>query len=76
MRHNELKNDIGYLAECAVSPSNVCDEPVIYVWQGREERNGTDDEIRNDHGDIMVICIWESETECIIDVLISNIYSS
>jgi hypothetical protein len=91
MRHNEVKDELGYLAGIATSSNAVRDEPLInqgHAATGGAAVNANANPQPNDQqatpeglrGDLLVRGIWSKQTSCIIDVCIcdtdSNSYLS
>eukprot|EP00978_Attheya_sp_CCMP212_P020225 scaffold57622_cov65-Attheya_sp.AAC.2 len=91
MRHNEVKDELGYLAGIATSSNAVRDEPLInqgHAATGGAAANANANPQPNDQqatpeglrGDLLVRGVWSKQTSCIIDVRIcdtdSNSYLS
>jgi hypothetical protein len=86
LRHDEIANVLADLSMKALTPSAVRDEPRIHPHSRKLEKPEpttqenpvqyckakSNDE---DRGDILVRCLWQSGTDCIIDVCVTNINS-
>ena len=73
MRHNEVRDELGFLAECALSPSNVRDEPLINI--SHCEHRGEGKVLHENRGDLMIRGLWERGLESIVDVQVTNLES-
>eukprot|EP00978_Attheya_sp_CCMP212_P006719 scaffold15590_cov56-Attheya_sp.AAC.1 len=83
--HNEVKDELGFLATLATSPNAVHDKPFIFPGhaangEGNCESNlcphvqsSTNNE--GDWGNLLFHRIWEQQTHCVVDVLITNVDS-
>ena len=73
-RHDAIKHEVGYLAESALSPSSVRDEPTINCSQETGTSEGGADS--GERGDLMIRGMWENGTDCIIDLVVTNLESA
>ena len=84
-RHNEIRDELSYMASRAITPSAVRDEPLINnsrtaVGEKANEMPETNPVVsRNlnkskdgDRGDVLIRGLWAHGTDCIIDVRVTN----
>ena len=73
-RHNEIKFELQDLAARALIPSVVRDEPQIYPGRSSDadetERASPQTEER---GDLLIRNLWKRQTDCILDVRVTNL---
>ena len=75
-RHDEIKNELGYLMSSALTPSAVRDEPSIYISQNAQEGEEGHVSLKSNRGDLLVRGLWERGTDCILDVQVTNLDAS
>ena len=83
-RHNEIRDELGYLASLAFTPSKVQDEPLINTspapaFFGEHEDNlqdrrdsptlGTD---ADERGDLLIQGLWTRTNACMVDVRVTD----
>jgi hypothetical protein len=82
-RHNEIRDELSYLASKACIPSAVRDEPKIHLSRPAEKKSALDQQAlsvtRNLHktqgvarGDLLVRGFGENGTDCIIAVRVTD----
>ena len=73
-RHDEIKFELQDLAARALIPSVVRDEPQIYPGRSAdvEETEGVSTPTE-ERGDLLIRNIWKHQTDCILDVRITNL---
>lgn len=69
--HDEVKDELCFLAECALTPSAVRDEPLISMSHNRHEGEGNI--LHENHGDILIRGLWQRGTESILDVQVVHL---
>ena len=85
MRHNEIRDALGQLSATAFTPSAVRSEPLINPGSAAEVVNnvegpdGTSVERdsfafggSNERGDVLVRGLWAPQTDCVIDVRVTD----
>jgi hypothetical protein len=84
-RHNKIRDELSNLASKAFFPSAVRDEPIIHSSRPAEPKSSPEKQespalkriFQNnrteDRGDILVGGLWARGTDCIIDVLITDV---
>lgn len=72
-RHDDIRDELGHLAEMALSPSAVHDEPLIHYSQN--SLPGDEVVLHENRGDLLIRGLWERGKEAIIDVQATNLES-
>ena len=74
-RHDEIRDELRYLAVCAYIKGAVREEPLINA--GEANRGHEDVMIdNNNRGDLMIRGLWSRQKECILDVRVTNLDST
>ena len=73
-RHDEMKEEIGFLASQELRPTAVCDEPVIHT--SRESDAELIRNNREEHGDLLIRGLFEKGIDAILDIRVVNPDSS
>jgi hypothetical protein len=77
-RHNEIRDELVYLAGKAFTPSAIRDEPLIHPCRVAKEVKTTPTSSaskpvsEDDRGDILIRGFWDPGTDCIIDVRVTD----
>ena len=79
-RHNEIRDELGYLVSQALAPSAVRDEPLINHSHAVEEaKNPETSPVKNnkdeERGDLLIRGFWSPATDLIVDVRITDLDS-
>ena len=77
-RHNEIRDELGYLVSQALTPSAVRDEPLINHGHAAEEANKSEiSPVKNnkdeERGDLLIRGFWSPATDLIVDVRITDL---
>jgi hypothetical protein len=78
-RHNEIRDELVYLAGKAFTPSAIRDEPLIHPCRVAKEDKKSPTSItsqpvsKSDRGDIFVRGLWDPQTGCILDVRVTDL---
>jgi hypothetical protein len=82
-RHNEVKDELGFLATLATLPTAVRNKPFIFpgcAANGKSNcesnscphvQSSTNND--EDRGNLLLHGIWEQQTHCVVDVRIANV---
>ena len=83
-RHDEGRNDLGYLACAGFQPTNDRDEPTINARRDlqslllgttlTEPSAGLSSEINSDQGDLLARGFWDKGTDCIVDIRVFDVH--
>ena len=78
-RHNEIRDELVYLAGKALTPSAIRDEPLIHTGRKAENVNtcpasqaSDKPSSEDERGDILLRGFWERGTDCIVDVRVTD----
>jgi hypothetical protein len=81
-RHNEIRDELGFLATLATTSSSVRDEPLIHtglnaiVRGTAAQQAGPNSTGRNEEnaerGDLLIRGLWTKQTSCIVDVRVTD----
>jgi hypothetical protein len=78
-RHNEIQDELVHLAGKALTPSAICNKPLIHPCRAAEKittcpTKPTSDKpaSEDDRGDILLHGFWARGTDCIVDVRVTD----
>ena len=80
IRHDKVKGELEHLTSQALTPSAVCDEPLINPVRAVDEEKVTKpcvEKIHNNHneedrGDLLIRSFWDRATDLIVDVRVTD----
>jgi hypothetical protein len=82
-RHNEIRDELSYLASKAFIPSAIRDEPKIHVSRPTEKKSALDQQAPSvthnlrktqgdEFGDVLIRGLWKIGTDCVINVRVTD----
>lgn len=76
-RHDDLKEELGFLAGLATNPSAIRDEPLInlcpYNCDGEGSPANQSNRDNRERGDLLIPSLWRRGFDCIVDVQMNNL---